>query len=168
MSSSNDLFVEDTIVVDLKAIKNLEDIHFAIVRSQLKAVGKQHGLLLNIAKTMLEPKLSHCCLSQFLLSSRLPHAVSASATARERNRFNKHVQPETVRIAPGFHQPTPALSRRERELVSFSSATKPPEIVVRRNAVFTGSARCYLSVGESKRNPLTHMLFEWWVSPTLL
>ncbi len=51
-----DLLVEDTIVVDLKAIKNLEDIHFAIVRSQLKAVGRQHGLLLNFAKTTLEPK----------------------------------------------------------------------------------------------------------------
>jgi GxxExxY protein len=43
-------------VVDLKAIKNLEDIHFAVVRSQLKAVGRQHGLLLNFAKTTLEPK----------------------------------------------------------------------------------------------------------------
>ena len=51
-----DLFVEDTIVVDLKAIKSLEDIHFAVVRSQLKAVGRQHGLLLNFAKTTLEPK----------------------------------------------------------------------------------------------------------------
>ncbi len=51
-----DLLVEDTIVVDLKAIKNLEEIHFAIVRSQLKAVGKQHGLLLNFNKTKLEPK----------------------------------------------------------------------------------------------------------------
>jgi GxxExxY protein len=51
-----DLFVEDTIVVDLKAIKNLEDIHFAVVRSQLKAVGRQHGLLLNFAKITLEPK----------------------------------------------------------------------------------------------------------------
>ena len=51
-----DLFVEDTIVVDLKAIKNLEDIHFAIVRWQLKAVGGQHGLLLNFAKTTLEAK----------------------------------------------------------------------------------------------------------------
>ena len=51
-----DLFVEDTIVVDLKAIKNLEDIHFAVVRSQLKAVGRQHGLLLSFAKTTLEPK----------------------------------------------------------------------------------------------------------------
>jgi GxxExxY protein len=39
-----DLFVEDTIVVDLKAIKNLEEIHFAIVRWQLRAVGRQHGL----------------------------------------------------------------------------------------------------------------------------
>ena len=51
-----DLFVEDTIVVDNKAIKNLEDIHFAVVRSQLRAVDRQHGLLLNFAKTTLEPK----------------------------------------------------------------------------------------------------------------
>jgi GxxExxY protein len=51
-----DLLVEDTFVVDNKAIKNLEDIHFAIVRSHLKAVGRQHGLLLNFAKTTLEPK----------------------------------------------------------------------------------------------------------------
>jgi GxxExxY protein len=50
-----DLFVEDMIVVDLKAIKNLEDIHFAVVRSQLRAVDRQHGLLLNSAKTTLEP-----------------------------------------------------------------------------------------------------------------
>ena len=49
-----DLFVEDRIVVDLKAIKNLEDIHFAVARSQLRAVDKQHGLLLNFAKTTLE------------------------------------------------------------------------------------------------------------------
>ena len=48
--------VEYTIVVDLKAIKNPDDIHFAVVRSQLKAVGRQHGLLLNFAKTTLEPK----------------------------------------------------------------------------------------------------------------
>ncbi len=51
-----DLFVEDTIVVELKAIKNLEDIHFAIVRSYLRGVGKQHGLLLNFAKIPLEIK----------------------------------------------------------------------------------------------------------------
>src|SRR4029077_1216381 len=51
-----DLFVEDTIVVDLKAIKNLEDIHFAVVRSQLKAAYRKHGFLLNFAKTTLEPK----------------------------------------------------------------------------------------------------------------
>jgi GxxExxY protein len=51
-----DLLVEDTIVVDLKAIKNLEDIHFAVVRSQMRAAGKEHGLLLNFAKTTLQPK----------------------------------------------------------------------------------------------------------------
>jgi len=51
-----DLFVEETIVVELKAIKNLEDIHFAIVKSYLKSVGKKHGLLLNFAKVKLEIK----------------------------------------------------------------------------------------------------------------
>jgi GxxExxY protein len=45
--------VEDTIVVELKAIKNLEDIHFAVALSNLKAVGRKHGLLLNFAKTTL-------------------------------------------------------------------------------------------------------------------
>src|ERR1700704_4151567 len=34
-----DLLVEQTIVVELKAIKNLEDIHFATVRSYLRAAG---------------------------------------------------------------------------------------------------------------------------------
>jgi GxxExxY protein len=51
-----DLFVEDTIVVELKAIKILEDIHFAVVRSYLKAVDRKHGLLLNFAKITLEVK----------------------------------------------------------------------------------------------------------------
>ncbi len=55
-----DLIVENTIVVELKAIKNLEDIHFAIVRSYLKAAGKEHGLLLNFAKTTLEVKRVIC------------------------------------------------------------------------------------------------------------
>jgi GxxExxY protein len=51
-----DLLVEDIIVVELKAIKNLDDIHFAIVRSYLRATGQKHGLLLNFAKTTLEIK----------------------------------------------------------------------------------------------------------------
>jgi GxxExxY protein len=40
-----DLIVNDTIVVELKAVKNIEDIHFAIVKSYLKALGKEHGLI---------------------------------------------------------------------------------------------------------------------------
>ncbi len=47
---------EDTLVVDLKAIKNLEDIRFAIVRSQLRAVDRKHGLLLKFAKIKLQAK----------------------------------------------------------------------------------------------------------------
>ena len=51
-----DLIVADTIVVELKAVKNIEDIHFAIVKSYLKALGKEHGLLINFSKPVLEVK----------------------------------------------------------------------------------------------------------------
>lgn len=51
-----DLIIEDTIVVELKAIKNIDDIHFVIVRSYLKALGKEHGLLINFSKKVLEVK----------------------------------------------------------------------------------------------------------------
>ena len=44
------------IVVELKAIKQFEDIHFVMVRSYLRAVDRKHGLLLNFAKPTLEIK----------------------------------------------------------------------------------------------------------------
>ncbi len=47
---------EKTIVGSLKAIKNLEDVHFARARSQLRAVGRHRASLLNVAQTDLEPK----------------------------------------------------------------------------------------------------------------
>jgi GxxExxY protein len=51
-----DLLVEGTIVVELKAVKNLEDVHFAVVRSYLSAAGLEHGLILNFSKIPLEIK----------------------------------------------------------------------------------------------------------------
>ena len=51
-----DLFVEDKIVVELKAVKKLEAVHFAVVRSYLKAVNQKHGLLINFADTKLQVK----------------------------------------------------------------------------------------------------------------
>jgi GxxExxY protein len=51
-----DLLVEGKIVVELKAISALEDIHFAIVRSYLKASELEHGLLLNFATMPLTIK----------------------------------------------------------------------------------------------------------------
>ena len=51
-----DIIVDDTVVVELKAVKNIEDIHFAIVKSYLKATGKKHGLLINFSKPVLEVK----------------------------------------------------------------------------------------------------------------
>jgi len=51
---------ENALVLELKAIKNLEDVHFSIVRSYLKAVGQHHGLLLNFAKPTLEVRRVLC------------------------------------------------------------------------------------------------------------
>jgi GxxExxY protein len=51
-----DLLVEGEIVIDLKAISELLDIHFAIVKSQLRAAKRKHGLLLNFAKVKLDVK----------------------------------------------------------------------------------------------------------------
>jgi GxxExxY protein len=51
-----DLIIDDTIVVELKAVKNVEDIHFAIVKSYLKALGKEHGLIINFSGKVLEVK----------------------------------------------------------------------------------------------------------------
>lgn len=48
-----DLLVEDQVVVELKAIKTLEDVHFAQVRSYLKACGLKHGLLFNFSTVPL-------------------------------------------------------------------------------------------------------------------
>ena len=51
-----DLLVEGVIVVELKAVSGLEPIFFATVRSYLKALELEAGLLLNFAATPLTVK----------------------------------------------------------------------------------------------------------------
>jgi GxxExxY protein len=51
-----DFVVEHKIIVELKAITALEDIHFAIVRSYLKAANLNDALLLNFATAVLTVK----------------------------------------------------------------------------------------------------------------
>lgn len=51
-----DLVVEGELVVELKAVKALEDIHFAQVKSYLKATGLHVGLLLNFNASTLVVK----------------------------------------------------------------------------------------------------------------
>ena len=48
-----DFLVERRVVLELKAISALEDIHFAIVRSYLKAANMDDALLLNFATARL-------------------------------------------------------------------------------------------------------------------
>ena len=49
-----DLLVQNEVIVELKAVKELADIHFAQLRSYLKATGLKVGLLLNFSKPTLE------------------------------------------------------------------------------------------------------------------
>ena len=51
-----DMFVINRVVVELKAIKEVTNEHFAIVRSYLKAVRQKHGLILNFSRSTLEIK----------------------------------------------------------------------------------------------------------------
>jgi GxxExxY protein len=51
-----DLLVEGVLLLELKAIKSLEDIHFVIGRSYLKACNLNDGLILNFATMPLTIK----------------------------------------------------------------------------------------------------------------
>lgn len=48
-----DLLVERCLFVELKAVKDSEDVFFAVGRSQMKAAGVPDGLLLNFASMPL-------------------------------------------------------------------------------------------------------------------
>ena len=45
-----DVVVEDVIILELKAIKNIENIHFAQCQNYLKATGKKLGLIINFGE----------------------------------------------------------------------------------------------------------------------
>ncbi|MDQ6654705.1 MAG: GxxExxY protein [Verrucomicrobiota bacterium] len=51
-----DLLVAGSVVLELKATSALEKVHFAILRSYLKALGLSDGLLFNFAATRLTIK----------------------------------------------------------------------------------------------------------------
>ena len=51
-----DLLVAERVVVELKAIKEFEPVHFSVVRSYMKAVSVDSGLLLNFAAMPLTVK----------------------------------------------------------------------------------------------------------------
>jgi GxxExxY protein len=51
-----DFLVEEKIVVELKAVEMLENVHFAIVRSYLKAASLSDGLILNFSSMPLTVK----------------------------------------------------------------------------------------------------------------
>jgi GxxExxY protein len=51
-----DLLVEERVLVELKAVKGLDDIHFAQCLNYLKATGLQLCLLINFGKPKVEVK----------------------------------------------------------------------------------------------------------------
>ena len=55
-----DLLVERQMVVELKAVSELDEIHFAQLRSYLKATGLRVGLLMNFgAPTLVAKRVVH-------------------------------------------------------------------------------------------------------------
>ena len=54
-----DLLVDKAVVVELKAVSELQDIFFARTRSYLKALDLKHGLILNFAAMPLTIKRVH-------------------------------------------------------------------------------------------------------------
>jgi GxxExxY protein len=50
------LVIENQIIVELKAVKELLDIHMAQLRSYLQATGLKTGLLINFAKPKIQIK----------------------------------------------------------------------------------------------------------------
>jgi len=54
-----DFFVEDTVMVELKAITKLEDVHLAQTMNYLEAYGMEIGLLINFGAKSLEFKRVH-------------------------------------------------------------------------------------------------------------
>ncbi|MFI5355715.1 MAG: GxxExxY protein [Opitutales bacterium] len=51
-----DLLVEGVLLVEMKAVKAIEDVLFAVARAQMKAVGIRDGLILNFASMPLTIK----------------------------------------------------------------------------------------------------------------
>ena len=51
-----DLLVEDEIIMELKAVKTIENIHFAQCQNYLKATGKKLGLVLNFGGERVQVK----------------------------------------------------------------------------------------------------------------
>src|SRR5436305_15006204 len=51
-----DFLVEEKIIVELKAVETIDNVHFAIVRSYLKATGLADGLILNFSTMPLAVK----------------------------------------------------------------------------------------------------------------
>ena len=51
-----DLLFEDKFVVELKAVSEIEKVHFAVVRSYLKSIDEEHGLILNFGKPIIDIK----------------------------------------------------------------------------------------------------------------
>ena len=51
-----DLYVNNEIIIELKSVKNIEEIHKAQLLNYLKATGKKYGLLINFGNAKIDVK----------------------------------------------------------------------------------------------------------------
>jgi GxxExxY protein len=59
-----DLVIDNTIIIELKAVENLRPVHDAQVISYLKMTGKPLGLLINFNVPLLKEGIRRLILSQ--------------------------------------------------------------------------------------------------------
>ena len=71
-ASRLDFFVEDELVVEIKAVDRLTPLHTAQVMSYLKAVGRPLGLLLNFKVGVLKQGIRPWCRPAVMLSCSTP------------------------------------------------------------------------------------------------
>jgi GxxExxY protein len=86
-----DFIIENDIIVELKALINLEDVHLAQAKNYLVAYDKPIGLLINFGSTSLQIKKvfnKKYCQTQDLLDSKINKINSVASSCKSSNLDN--------------------------------------------------------------------------------
>ena len=60
-----DLLVEDELIVELKSVEEIKDIHYKQLRTYLKLMGQEEGLLINFGEYDLKNGMRRVTLTEY-------------------------------------------------------------------------------------------------------